>query len=210
MANHITSAVVVIDLANDFVYPGGVIADAGGPEYQQRAQSILPGLKRLLAAARQSGVAVVYATDAHTEQDAELSKWPPHAMEGTRWADVVDDLAPEPGDLVVAKTTYSPFVSSGIDGYLRDRGIEKLYIVGLHTDCCVRHTSGDAFQRGYDLIWVTDGMQAFTQDAHEQGVEYFAAWYASDRDRQLKTVDDVVAEWETAVGDPVAVEEVVA
>jgi len=53
------TAVVVIDMANDFVYPGGVIADAGGPDYQERAQRIIPPLGRLLAAARRDGVTVV-------------------------------------------------------------------------------------------------------------------------------------------------------
>jgi len=53
------TAVVVIDMANDFVYPGGVIADAGGPDYQERAQRIIPPLGRLLAAARRAGVTVV-------------------------------------------------------------------------------------------------------------------------------------------------------
>jgi DNA-binding transcriptional regulator YhcF (GntR family) len=61
-------------------------------------------------------------------------------------------------DLVIEKTTYSPFVSTGIDDELRKRGIRRLYITGLHTDCCARHASGDAFQRGYDLVWVTDAL----------------------------------------------------
>src|SRR2546421_12653092 len=78
------SAVVVIDMANDFVYPGGVIADAGGPDYQLRAQRIIEPLARLVAAARRAGVTVVYATDAHTPNDSELRKWPPHAMAGAR------------------------------------------------------------------------------------------------------------------------------
>jgi nicotinamidase-related amidase len=80
------SAVVVIDMANDFVFPGGTIADAGGPEYQARAQVIVPRLARLLQAARRGGVTVIYATDAHTPEDDELRKWPPHAMAGTRQA----------------------------------------------------------------------------------------------------------------------------
>ena len=192
------SALVLIDLANDFLYPGGVIADAGGAEYQQRAQSILPALKRLVEAAREAGVLVVYATDAHTPNDSELTKWPPHSMQGTRWADVADELRPAPGDLVIGKTTYSPFVSTNIDEELRKRGIRRLYITGLHTDCCARHTSGDAFQRGYDLVWITDGMQAFSDEAHRTGLEYFSAWYATDPSRQLKTTEEVVSEWSTA------------
>jgi nicotinamidase-related amidase len=189
------SALVVIDLANDFVYAGGVIADAGGPAYQRRAQAILPTLQRLIEGARAAGVLVVYATDAHTPDDSELAKWPPHAMKGTTWAEVVPELAPRRGDLVLPKTTYSPFVSTRIDEELRGRGITRLYITGLHTDCCARHTSGDAFQRGYDLVWVTDALQAFTDEQHRQGLEYFKAWYASDAERQLRTADRVLEEW---------------
>ena len=190
------SALVLIDLANDFVYPGGTIADAGGAAYQERAQAILPALGRLVEAARKAGVTVVYATDAHTEADSELAmKWPPHAMKGTRWAQIVPSLAPKPGDLVLEKTTYSPFVSSDIDAELKARSIKRLYITGLHTDCCARHTSGDAFQRGYDLVWITDALQAFTDEQHQQGLEYFQAWYANDPERQLQTTDQVIAQW---------------
>lgn len=193
------SALVVIDLANDFVYPGGVIADAGGPAYQILAQAIIPPLARLIAAARASGVPVVYATDAHTPADTELRKWPPHAMKGTKLAAIVPQLAPQPGDVVIEKRTYSPFASSDIDAQLRARGIERLFITGLHTDCCARHTSGDAFQQGYDLVWITDALAAFTEDAHRAGLEYVKAWYATDPARQLITSDQAVAEWEGAL-----------
>lgn len=199
-SNNATSALVVIDLANDFVNAGGVIADAGGAAYQERAQAILPALKRLIEGARAAGVLVVYATDAHTSEDTELAKWPPHAMRGTKWAEVVPELAPQPGDLVLDKTTYSPFVSTRIDEELRQRGIKRLFITGLHTDCCARHTSGDAFQRGYDLVWVTDAMQAFTDEQHQQGLEYFKAWYAADAERQLRTTDQVLEGWGVTAG----------
>jgi len=189
------SAVLVIDMANDFVYPGGTIADAGGPDYQARAQRIIPALTRLLAAARGAGVTVIYATDAHTPTDKELRKWPPHSMAGTPQAEIVDQLAPQPGDVVWGKQHYSPFVNPGFTQMLQERGITKLYITGLHTDCCARHTSGDAFQLGYDLVWVTDALQAFTDEAHKAGLGYFEAWYATDPKAQLRTVDELVEEW---------------
>jgi nicotinamidase-related amidase len=189
------SALVVIDMANDFIYPGGVIADAGGPEYQERARRIIAPLARLVAAARRAGVTVVYATDAHTPADAELKKWPPHAMAGTWNAAVVPGLAPTPGDVVIGKQTYSPFMNPEFERALTERGVTRLYITGLHTDCCARHTSGDAFQRGYDLVWVTDALQAFSEEAHRAGLEYFKAWYATDPARQLRTAAQVIAEW---------------
>jgi nicotinamidase-related amidase len=190
-----TSAILVIDFVNDFVFPGGVIAEAGGAEYQARAQAIIPTLEKLLDAARETGVTVVYAPDAHTPADAELTKWPPHAMKGTKQAEIVAAIAPKAGDLLIGKTTYSPFVSTDIDEQLKQRGITRLYITGLHTDCCARHTSGDAFQRGYDLVWITDAMEAITVEGHVQGLEYFKTWYATDAAAQLKTADEVIAEW---------------
>jgi nicotinamidase-related amidase len=190
-----SSAVVVIDLANDFVYPGGTIADAGGPEYQARAQRIIAPLARLLDAARGAGLTVIYATDAHGPEDTELRKWPPHAMAGTPQAEIVSGLTPRPGDVVWEKQTYSPFVNPLFERLLEARGITRLYVTGLHTDCCARHTSGDAFQRGYDLVWVSDALQAFTEDAHRTGLAYFEAWYATDAARQIQTVDQLVQQW---------------
>lgn len=193
-----TSALVVIDLANDFVYAGGAIADAGGPDYQARVQSIIPNLQRLVSAARETGVTVVYTTDAHLPDDCELAKWPPHAMKGSHEAEVVEALKPASGDLVLEKRSYSPFVTSDIGAQLEARGISRLYITGVHTDCCCRHTSADAFQLGYDLVWVPDAMQAFTDEAHRSGVEYLKTWYAIDADRQFQETDAVIKEWRGA------------
>lgn len=198
-------AVILVDMARDFVEPGGFIADAGGAEYQAKAKTILGPLARLLAAAREAGVTVVYSTDRHTPDDAELQKWPPHSMAGTEWAEIVAELKPKSGDLDIPKTTYSGFQSSDIEAQLRARGIESLYITGLHTDCCCRHTSGDAFQKGFDMVWVTDALQAFTDEAHESGLEYFKTWYAIEPERQFKTTAEVVKSW---ASEKVAVAEV--
>lgn len=188
-------AVLVIDMARDFVEPGGTIAEAGGAAYRERAAAVVPPLRRLLAAARRAGATVVYATDSHEPGDPELRKWPPHAMRGTRWAEIVPELSPESGDVVLGKRTYSPFHGTELEAILRERGIGTLLITGLHTDCCCRHASGDAFQKGYDLVWVTDTLQAFTPEAHEAGLRYFRDWYATDPEEQFKTADAVIAAW---------------
>lgn len=192
------SAVILVDMARDFVEEGGFIADAGGPDYRARARAIIPPLQRLVAAARAAGARVVYSTDSHTPDDLEMRKWPPHSMRGTEWAEIIDALAPQPGDLIIPKTTYSGFQSSDMESQLRARGIDTLYITGLHTDCCCRHTSGDAFQKGFGLVWVTDCLQAFTQEGHEGGLEYFRTWYAIDPEAQFRTADAVAAEWAAA------------
>jgi nicotinamidase-related amidase len=188
-------AVIVVDMARDFIEPGGFIANAGGEEYQAKAKAIIKPLSKLLDAARKAGITVVYSTDRHTPDDAELKKWPPHSMRGTKWSEIVPELAPKPGDLDISKTTYSGFQSSDLEDQLNRRGITTLYITGLHTDCCCRHTSGDAFQKGFDIVWVTDALQAFTDEAHKSGLEYYKTWYAIDLDNQLKTTDEVIESW---------------
>ena len=185
----------MIDMARDYVEEGGFIADAGGAEYRENAKAIVAPLARTLEAARKAGVTVIFSTDAHTPDDIELKKWPPHSMAGTKWAEILPELGPEDGDLVLPKTTYSGFLSSDIEQQLQDRGIESVYMTGLHTDCRCRHTSGDLFQRGYDLVWITDALQAFSQEIHENGLEYFKTYYATDNDRQFKTSDQVIADW---------------
>jgi nicotinamidase-related amidase len=199
-------AVVLVDMAREFVEPGGFIADAGGADYQARAKAILPPLQRLVDAARKAGARVVYSTDEHTPDDLELRKWPPHSMKGTKWAEIVPELAKQPGDLDIPKTTYSGFQCSDMESQLRSKGIDTLYICGLHTDCCCRHTSGDAFQKGFNLVWVTDCMQAFTLEGHESGLEYFKTWYATDPESQFRTADEVIAEWESSFNSVAAAE----
>lgn len=188
-------AVIVVDMARDFIEPGGFIANAGGEEYRAKAKAIIKPLSKLLDAARKAGITIVYSTDRHTPEDAELKKWPPHSMKGTKWSEIVPELAPKPGDLDISKTTYSGFQSSDLEDQLNRKGITTLYITGLHTDCCCRHTSGDAFQKGFDLVWVTDALQAFTDEAHKSGLEYYKTWYAIDPDNQLKTTDEVIESW---------------
>lgn len=189
------TALVLIDMAHDFVDEGGTIADAGGADYRARARAIVPRLAALVEAARAAGVTVIYSTDSHTPNDIELKKWPPHSMRGTHWAEILPEIAPTDGDLVLPKTTYSAFQSSDIEVILQERGITTLYITGLHTDCCCRHTSGDAFQRGIDLVWVTDALQAFTEEAHQGGLDYYKMYYATNPERQFKTTEEVLASW---------------
>lgn len=198
MADPKRSAVVLVDMAHEFIEPGYFIADAGGPDYQARAKAIIFPMQRLIDGARRAGALVVYSTDEHTPDDLEMRKWPPHSMKGTKSSEIVPELAMQPGDLNVPKTTYSGFQCSDMESLLRSKGIDTLYITGLHTDCCCRHTSGDAFQKGFNLVWVTDCLQAFTQEGHESGLEYFKTWYATDPENQFFTADEVVSQWEEA------------
>ncbi len=177
-------AILVIDMLNDFVT---------GKVKCERAQRIIPVLRKLLGAARSANISVVYCGDAHLPQDFELRVWGEHAMAGTEAAEVVPELTPAARDHVVPKRTYSAFHETGLDSLLRGLGVDAVVITGLHTNICVRHTAADAFFRGYRIIVISDGVDAFTQEEHDQGLAYLEKVYGA----RVTTANTLLEEWRT-------------
>jgi len=166
-------ALLVIDVLNDFVKPGGSLR-------VERAERIVPKLKALVEWAREKGIPVIYACDAHRRGvDAELALWGEHAIDGTWGAQVVDELRPEEGDFLVKKRRYSAFFGTDLDILLHELGVRKLILTGLVTNVCVQHTAADAFFRGYELVVVRDCCEALSAEAHERALEYMRTIYGA-------------------------------
>lgn len=178
-------AVLVIDMLNDFVT---------GELKCERAENIIPNLQRLLSGARAAGVPVIYSGDAHLPSDFELEVWGEHAMAGTPGAEVIPELEPQDSDYEVPKRTYSAFHETGLEPLLRSLGVDTVVITGIHTNICDRHTSADAFFRGFDIDIVTDGVDSFTQEEHEQGLAYLEKIYGA----RLVSTDELLSEWKEA------------
>lgn len=172
-------AVIVIDMAKDFVY---------GSLRSERALSIVPRLKKLIGEARRLGVPVVYVNDAHLPSDPEIRLWGEHAMRGSEGSRVIDELAPEKGDYVLEKRTYSAFYETGLDLLLRSLGVDTVILTGIHTNICVRHTAADAFFRGYKIVVPSDAVEAFTEREHLEGLEYLKRIYGAE----ITTVDSLI------------------
>jgi nicotinamidase-related amidase len=177
-------AVIIIDMLNDFVT---------GDLKCERAERIIPRLKKLIEAARKHNIPVIYSNDAHYPEDAEVvHKWGKHAIKGTKGAEVIPQLKPTEKDYIVEKRTYSGFYETGLDSLLRSlyrgEGAKTVILGGLHTHMCVRHTAADAFFRGYKIVIAKDGVEAFTQEDHEQGLKYLEDVYNA----KIITVDDIV------------------
>ena len=180
-------AIIIVDMLNDFVT---------GKLEAKRAKHIIPNLKRLVEAARKNKVPVVYSNDAHYPQDVEVTrKWGKHAIKGTKGAEVIPELKPDKKDYIVEKRTYSGFYETGLDPLLRTlyggEGVKTVILGGLHTNMCVRHTAADAFFRGYHIIIAKDGVEAFTQEDHEQGLKYLEYVYNA----KILSVDDIIKEF---------------
>ncbi len=172
------TAVVVVDMQNDFASPGGMFDRAGIDVSGIRA--IVPKVREVLDAARRAGLPVVYLkmgfdpdlVDAgHPTAPTWLKHEPLHVGEPVTapngepsrilvrdcWnTDVIDELLPEHGDVVLYKTRYSGFFETGLDDVLRGRNVERLIVVGATTSVCVDSTVRDAMFRDYHCLVLRD------------------------------------------------------
>jgi ureidoacrylate peracid hydrolase len=151
-----TSAVLVIDMLNDFLVEGGKMVLPGGDH-------IVPNQKDVMNAARKINIPIIYVNDAHRpglREDREFLKRGQHCIEGTWGAKVIDALVPSAGDMVITKRRFSGFFETDLDLTLKDLGIKILIVMGVVTNICIRSTIHDAFFRGYKVIVPKDCVEA--------------------------------------------------
>ena len=161
MSNHETrSALLVIDMLNDFVLEGA-------PLEVPSAREIISKIKRRISEERRRGSLIIYICDAHEPQDEEFKVWQPHAIKGTPGARVIDEIAPQKGDIIVEKTRYSGFYKTELEKILSDRGIKQLVIVGILTNICVFFTAADAVMRGFEVIVPKDCVTSIDERDHQ-------------------------------------------
>ena len=181
------TALVVVDMQNAFLSKGGMF-DIAGFDLSGAAQTIEVN-QRLVVAAREAGVKVVYLqmtyrsdlSDAggpaspnyHKELGMVLMRERPELAgtlitENTWDWQIVDELAPQPVDHVVTKTRYSGFWGTNLDSYLRSENIRYLLFTGVATNVCVESTARDAFFSEYWPILVEDAMNHSGPDFNRQ------------------------------------------
>ena len=172
------TAVIVVDMQNDFGSDGGMMALAGIDISGNGA--VIPTTARVLAAARQAGILVIYLKMAFRADlsDAGLPDTPnwlkhlplrageetttPHGtasrilVRDTWNTDIVSELQPEPADLILYKHRYSGFYETDLDKVLRSRSIKSLIFTGWTTSVCVESTVRDAMFRDYSCLVLED------------------------------------------------------
>jgi ureidoacrylate peracid hydrolase len=193
------SAIIVVDMQNAFASRGGTL-DIAGVDLSE-APRVVRTIRNVLDAARPAGVQIVYlqmvykpdlsdaggpnSPNCYKELAMHTMRAKPELRgklltEGTWDAAIVDDLAPQRGDLVITKTRYSGFAGTTLDSQLRVRGIQYLLFAGIATNVCVESTLRDAYFHDYWPILVADGtMPAGGREIYEAtlfNVESFFGW----------------------------------
>jgi nicotinamidase-related amidase len=151
------TAVIVVDMQNDFVKPGGtLVVDA--------ATETIANIAELLMRARSAGVPVAYTQDTHYEGDKEWAIWPEHCRAETWGWEIIEELSPASGELVCRKSRYDGFYDTWLDHYLsRIWQVEHLVIVGTVSSICVLHTAAAAGLRWFHVVVPADGVSALTE-----------------------------------------------
>jgi nicotinamidase/pyrazinamidase len=191
------TALVVVDVQNDFADPAGSLSVKGG-------DVVVPVINREIAMATSADALVVATQDWHPESTPHFAKdggiWPVHCVADTWGSELHPDLALSADAPRVHKGSngedgYSGFtmrdpttgeeMPTELDGLLRDRGIEQVVVVGLATDYCVSATALDAARLGYTTSVLTDAIASVDLQP-------------GDGERALQAMRDAgVAMWQT-------------
>lgn len=152
------SALLLVDLQNDF-FPGGALAVPG-------ADTIIPIINAYIKHFSRQGWAILATRDWHPANHSSFTEqqgpWPVHGVQGSRGAQFHSDLVLPPGMMVISKGTDPKKDSrSGFDGTsladrIEDLNVQTLYVLGLPTEHCVKHTVLDGCQQGLRVVLLTD------------------------------------------------------
>ena len=158
-----STAVLVVDMVNDFCTDGGAMVLPG-------SDVLYPPIARLTDTARDLGAHIVWVRDEHEPGDWEFRKRSVHCLRGTWGAQIVDELPQHESDSVRTKRTFSSFYGSDLDAWLMERGITHLIVCGVVTNVCVRSTVHDAFFRGFEVAVATDACAGTSDREHEAAI----------------------------------------
>jgi nicotinamidase-related amidase len=196
-----TTALIIVDMQNDFCDPTGAHGQAGVVYYPD-PEGIAERIERLLAAAREEGVLPVHVRTTHdgtTDSAAWLHR--KDAVGGPRtytcatstWGAEFWRIRPEPGEVVITKHRYSAFVGTNLDLILRSRGVTSLAVTGVATNVCVDCTLRDGLQRDYHVALVSDATAAASEQEWGSALHGIAANYGP-----VCSSEEILARWRTA------------
>lgn len=198
------SALLVVDMQNDFIAPGGLV-ERGGRNVSA-AQQLAERLPAFIAVARHARVLVVfirnvysterntYLSDAWLEQAARKQSGGytrfPVCAEGSWEGDFYGEVRPQPGDPIVTKHRYNAFHNTDLDTILRANAIRTVVLTGVATDVCVGSTAREAFMRDYYAIMVDDGTATFSTEDHAATLRNFDRYFG-----EVSTIAEISAIW---------------
>ncbi|KAG0499236.1 hypothetical protein HPP92_003537 [Vanilla planifolia] len=166
------TAMLVIDMQNDFILPGGPMHVAGG-------QAIVPTVIRAVSVARKRGISVIWVVREHDPFGRDVEVFRRHLyvngkgpiVKGTKGAELVEGLILVEGEYKLVKTRFSAFFDTNLNSLLQSFGIKSLVVVGVQTPNCIRQTTFDAVASNFHPVTViVDATAAATPEVHAANI----------------------------------------
>ncbi|MEP2427176.1 isochorismatase family cysteine hydrolase [Roseobacter sp.] len=171
-----TTALIVIDMQRDFIEPGGFGETLGNDV--SLLQAIVPTTAALLGLCRAKGVEVIHTRECHRPDLSDLPRAKrdrgapslrigDHGpmgrilVAGEDGADIIPDLAPIAGELVIDKPGKGAFYATALSDHLARKGVTHLIFAGVTTEVCVQTTMREANDRGYDSLLIEDATESY-------------------------------------------------
>jgi isochorismate hydrolase len=171
-----SAALLVIDMQNQFVHPDGEL-------YLTSSRHVIKRIVRLAKLFREQERPVIYTRHEHDPNRSDLGMmdawWSgAHIFKGTWNAEVIEKLAPQPGDTIISKNRYSAFLGTHLDQLLKDHGVSQLVITGVMTNLCCETTARDAFMRDYAVYFCLDGTTTISEEMGRGSIQNLAYGFA--------------------------------
>jgi len=187
------SALLVVDMQNDFLTEDGHIPVWGGP-------AIIPRLKEVVGAFREAGRPVLFTR--HSYRNAEVDggatgEWwgldqdSPVLKEGLPNAEIHPDLAPRDDEPVITKQRYDAFFNTNLDALLDGMDVSQVVIGGVASNCCGEATAHGALFRNFHVLFLADGTGGTDEQSHISVLRDIAWGYGT-----IMTCDDVLTRME--------------
>lgn len=207
-----STALIIIDMQRDFLSPGGYLSSQG---YSlTRFESLIPRIVSLLSTFRRAGFPIIHTREGHNASLATVSSREAHRsrvngaeigsqgplgrllIRGQEGHEIVEDLKPSEGELVIDKPGRGAFAHTELDLMLRAKGVSNLVVCGVTADACVSSTVREASDRGYDVLVVEDGVESVSEELKRWSLESIKVEGGLfGVTGSCKEVDQAVASW---------------
>lgn len=202
------SALIIVDMQNDFLHRDGAFAHTAREHPQARIDmpflvGTIPHVSDLADVFRSAGRPVIYV--AHVLKpdysDAAFPYWRlgiepatwnhTHCVEGTWGAEIIDELLPHEGEPVIVKKGFGGFANTALDTTLRNLGVTTCVVTGVTTCVCVSNTVRGGVEHNYRMILVSDAVAEVSRDTHESELTTMNRIFADVK--TTKEVKDMLA-----------------
>jgi nicotinamidase-related amidase len=191
------TALLVVDVQNDFMHPNGVVATVLGQDISH-VRAALPKINDAINAAHDHGVPVVYIQETIAKETilpnfvAMFGPWEQCAVRAGTWgAELLEELVPPAdGDVLIQKPCYDAFQDTSLDVHLRSMGVRTCVYAGGATNVCVEATARHGFVAGYYTVLLDDACGTATVEEHAATMKTFRRRYGP-----VLLVDDLGDVW---------------